>query len=257
MGSFSTRDSNAPNPGTFPSTHWSAVLSAGSGDTPAAHNALGRICEKYWYPLYVYVRRRGYRHSEAQDLTQDFFAFLLQKESLRVAAPEKGRFRSFLLTSLSHFLSNEWDRQNAAKRGGGRVIPLSQLEDADARFQLEPAQSCSADRAFEKIWAMTLLENSLRRMEEDWKKHDKSRLFEALKPFLMAGAEPPSYEELASRLGMNVGAVKMAIFRLRRSFRDVLCQEIAQTVDDPTTVEEEIRHFIRILSSPENTPQTP
>ena len=223
---------------SFSTTRWSLVLAAGHGSRPDAATALATLCETYWYPLYYYVRRRGYRAEEAQDLTQAFFAKLLEKGYLKVADPDRGRFRSFLLASLNHFLANEWDRAKAQKRGG-KVLSLD-IEGAEGRYAREAADSLTAERLFERRWATTLLDLVLARLQEEFAREGRDGVFARLKDFL-GGA--------AADLGMTEAAVKMAVHRLRRRYRHLLRAQIAQTVASPEEIEDEIRHLFAALES--------
>jgi len=232
---------------SFTTTHWSLVLAAGHGSRPDAGAALATLCEAYWYPLYYYVRRRGYRAEEAQDLTQEFFAKLLEKGSLKVADPDRGRFRSFLLAALNHFLANEWDRARAKKRGG-KVLSLD-IEGAESRYSLEPADDLTAEKLFERRWAMTLLDLVLARLREEFAREDRERVFERLKGFLGGAAADAPYRQAAADLGMTEAAVKMAVHRLRRQYRRLLRAQIAQTVASPEEIDDEIRHLFAALDA--------
>jgi RNA polymerase sigma factor (sigma-70 family) len=232
---------------SFATTHWSLVLAAGHGSRPDAATALATLCEAYWHPLYYYVRRRGYRAEEAQDLTQAFFAKLLEKGYLKVADPDRGRFRSFLLVSLNHFLANEWDRARAKKRGG-KVLSLD-IEGAESRYSLEPADDLTAEKLFERRWAMTLLDLVLARLREEFAREGRERVFERLKDFLGGAAADAPYRQAAADLGMTEAAVKMAVHRLRRQYRRLLRAQIAQTVASPEQVDDEIRHLFAALES--------
>lgn len=220
----------------FTHTRWSVVLAA--QEPVRAKVALEELCHTYWYPLYAYVRRRGYRPEDAQDLTQTFFARLLEKNWLDAVAPEKGRFRAFLLAALKHFLANEWDKALAQKRGGG-AIPVA-LE-AETRYQREPLNELSPDRLFDRQWALALLETVLNQLRNEYDTDDKRRLFEALRGTLTGDQPEPGYAEVGRQLGMNEGAIKVAVHRLRKRYRELLRAEIAQTVNDPGQVAEELR----------------
>jgi len=233
---------------SFATTHWSLVLAAAQDRRPDAQAALATLCQTYWYPLYYYVRRRGHRPDEAQDLTQAFFAALLEKEYLRVADPERGRFRSFLLASLNHFLANEWDRARAQKRGGGKVISMD-VADAESRYSLEPADNLTAETLFERQWAMTLLDQVLTELREELARGGKQPLFDRLKGFLGGGAPGASYGQVAAELGMTEGAVKTAVHRLRRHYRRLLRARIAQTVASAEEIDDEIRHLFAALGA--------
>jgi RNA polymerase sigma-70 factor (ECF subfamily) len=239
------RSSDSAPRGTrsFATTRWSLVLSAGEDSRPESRKALSDLCEAYWYPLYYYVRRRGHGAEDARDLTQEFFATLLEKESLRVADPARGRFRSFLLGSLSHFLANEWRRRSAQKRGGRRGPLPFDLGSAEDRYAREPAHDLTPEKAFERRWAILLLDGTLSRLRNEYAAAGKVALFEKLSPYL-AGRKGAAYGEVARALDLSEGAVKVAVHRLRRRCRDLLRAEVAQTVDDPAEVDEELRHLM-------------
>jgi RNA polymerase sigma-70 factor (ECF subfamily) len=220
----------------FANTRWSVVLAA--QDPVRTKTALGELYQTYWYPLYAYVRRRGYSAEDAQDLTQAFFARLLEKNWLDAVAPEKGRFRAFLLAALKHFLANEWDKAQAQKRGGG-LVPVSL--DAETRYQREPRDELSPDRLFDRQWALALLETVLNQLRAEHDTNDKRRLFEALRGTLTGDQPEAGYAELGRQLGLNEGAIKVAVHRLRKRYRELLRAEIAQTVSDPGQVAEELR----------------
>jgi RNA polymerase sigma factor (sigma-70 family) len=233
----------------FATTHWSMVVAAGDRATPRSQEALSRLCEAYWYPLYVYVRRWGHGADEAQDLTQEFFARLMEKGYLRQADPQRGRFRSFLLAALKHFLANERDRAGAQKRGGGRPpLPL-EIENAEGRYSLEPADPETPEKIFERRWALTLLDKVLSRLRDEYHRAGKGALFDLLKDLLTAGKAGEPYARLGAELGMSEGAVKVAVHRLRRRFGELLREEIAQTVADPQDVDDEIRYLFAALGA--------
>jgi len=232
---------------SFAATRWSVVLAAARGAVSArADEAMAELCRVYWFPLYAYVRRRGCETSEAEDLTQEFFARLLAKNYLASVTPEKGKFRAFLLASLKHFLANEWDRSRAQKRGGGRR-PLSlDALNAEDRYRLEPSHNLTAERLYERHWALTLLERILGRLEMEWTVHGKKPLFDSLKSTLTGSAEA-GYAATGEELGMTEAAVKVAAHRLRRRYRELLREEIAQTVARPEEIDEEIRYLLACL----------
>jgi RNA polymerase sigma factor (sigma-70 family) len=233
----------------FVTTHWSLVLSAGEQPSPQAADALEKLCRAYWLPIYAFVRRQGRSPHDAQDLTQEFFARLLEKKSLAVADPARGRFRSFLLASLKHFLANKWDKARAQKRGGGqRLIPID-AATAETRHGLEPADPATADKIYERRWALALLDQVLRRLREEYVSDGREKLFEQLKPTLTEASRTVRYAEIAARLGTNEGAVKVAVHRLRQRYREVLRAEIADTVAGPGEVEDEIRNLFAALSN--------
>ena len=231
----------------FLATHWTVIMAAARGsDTSRAAAALTQMCRTYWYPLYAYLRRRGHDSHGAEDLTQAFFASLLARDFLANIDPRKGKFRSFLLASLKHFLSDERDRASAQKRGGGRpIISLDGL-DAEARYQLEPAHDLSPEKMFEKQWALSLLELVLSRLQAESVAAAKQALFEVLQPAL-TGGQGCRYADMARDLGMTEAAIKTAVHRLRRRYRTLLIEEIAQTVAEPDDVDSEIRYLMSCL----------
>jgi RNA polymerase sigma-70 factor (ECF subfamily) len=223
------------------------VLRARGGGSTSARAALATLCQTYWYPLYAFVRRQGHPPHDAQDLTQEFFARLLARNYLADVAREKGRFRSFLLVALKHFLANEGDRARAAKRGGGQsVISLDDV-GAEGRYQLEPVDRLSADRIFDRRWALTLLERVLERLRAEYGALEKTGEFEAMQDCL-TGKSDQSYAVIARKLGTSEGAVKVAVHRLRKRYRELLRAEVAETVDGPAEVEEELRELLRALA---------
>ncbi len=233
----------------FATTRWSVVLTAGThNDTTRARDALARLCQTYWYPLYAHVRRRGYAVHDAQDLTQAFFARLLERQSLSSADPERGRFRSFILTAMNHFLSSEWKKGMAQKRGGGCPSLSLDWASAEQRFDLEPATHAAPDKLFEKQWALTLLAEVLNRLEREYQTEAGADLFAALKQTLMGVRESQPYAELARSMGMNESAVKVAVHRLRKRYRELIRAEIANTLDHSEDVESEMRHLFQVLA---------
>ena len=238
-----------PSPEYFATTHWSVVLTAQRSDSTRAHAALSQLCQTYWYPLYAFVRRQGHGAHDAQDLTQEFFARLLEKNYLAVVARERGKLRSFLLAALQHFLANEWHRARAARRGGGQVIASLNETDPEGRYVREPADETTAEKIFERRWATTLLEQVVRRLRAEFGRAEKAELYDALKNCLTIERRAVPYAELAARLQMSEGAIKVAVHRLRARYREVLRDEIAQTVSSPEEVEEELRHLFAALGN--------
>jgi RNA polymerase sigma factor (sigma-70 family) len=223
----------------FVTTQWSVVLAAAGSDTPQAQAALEKLCRAYWYPLYAYVRRRGHPAPDAQDLTQAFFARLLEHHWVGDADRKRGRFRTFLLTAMSRFLADEWDKLRAQKRGGGITHVPVQLDAAETRYGHEPADDCTPEQCFERRWALTLLETVLQRLRAVYEREGKGELFAALNSTLIGGRESQPYAELAGQLGMNEGAVKVAVHRLRKRYRQLLRTEIAHA---------ELRHLFAALA---------
>jgi len=229
--------------GDFRTTHWSLVLAAGQGDASGQVAALDQLCRTYWYPIYVYVRREGHAAHDAQDLTQEFFARLLRLHSLDTVAPDKGRFRTFLLASLKHFLADAHDAAQAAKRGGGqRVISLDALA-AEQRYLLEPITEDSPEVLFDRRWALSLLEQSLTRLRDEYQAAEKTRHFEQLKPFLQSPATDGEYDRVAAQLDLSPGAVAVAVHRMRQRYRDLVRAEIAHTVTSQEELADELRHL--------------
>jgi RNA polymerase sigma factor (sigma-70 family) len=232
----------------FVTTHWSVVLSARQKDSPRSSDALETLCRTYWYPLYAYVRRQGHSPPDAQDLTQEFFARLLQKDYLKAAAQEKGRFRTFLIVALKRFLANEWDRARAQKRGGGQLAVPLDTELAEQRYLGEPLESATADRVFERRWALTLLDRTMARLREEFTGAGKAEEFDRLKVCLTAERGEISYAEIAAALAMSESTARVAVHRLRRRFREVFREEIAHTVSGPEEIEEEVRYLMSVLA---------
>lgn len=238
-------DSIVPGAREFHTTRWSVVLAAQRGtDTRQAGLALAALCRDYWYPLYAFVRRRGHSPADAQDLTQAFFADLLGRNAT-MADPAKGKFRSYLLGALKHFLANDWHRANAQKRGGGQALVEWDALDAESRYAIEPTGPQDAEVLYDRRWAMDLLDRAMATLRAEFEAKDDIATFEALKGTL-GGAEPPR-EQLAAELGMSEGALKVAVHRLRHRYRQSVREEIAQTVNSPDEVDDEMRHLLAVL----------
>jgi RNA polymerase sigma factor (sigma-70 family) len=237
-----------PGGGQFNTTHWSVVLLAGETQAPEADAAVNSLCRTYWPPLYAYARRAGHSPEDAQDLTQDFFARLLEKKYLKLANQERGRFRSFLLKSLQHFLVNEWVRSQAQKRGGGQKIFSLDEEAAERSYLQQPADLLSPESLYDKRWAMTLLERAMDRLGADYEGAGKRELFDQLKGSLLTEGSAESYRQLGEPMLMSEGAVKVAVHRLRQRFREAIRSEIAQTVATPAEVDEELRYLLTALA---------
>jgi DNA-directed RNA polymerase specialized sigma24 family protein len=225
------------------------IIRAGRTDAPSTKESMAHLCRTYWYPLYAHVRRRGYATADAQDLTQGFFAHLLAQGSVRSADPARGRFRSFILTALNHFLADEWDKTKAQKRGGGCEVLALDLAAAEQRFELETAQTLPPDQAFDRQWALALLDSVLGRLEEEYRGEGHGELFAALKQTLTGARQSLPYAKLSARLGMSEGAFKVAVHRLRRRYRALLEAEIADTVASPEDARDEMCHLLRALAS--------
>jgi DNA-directed RNA polymerase specialized sigma24 family protein len=233
----------------FPTTHWSRVVAAGGRATPDCREALTEPCRVYWYPLYAFIRRKGFRPDDAQDLTQSYFARLLQTKVLAAVDREKGRFRAFLRTDCGYFLADQRDRENALKRGGG-IAPVSiDVCDAEGRYQVEPADLLTPERLFDRTWALTLLDGVLDRLAREYTGSGRAELFEQLKVVLTDGPRSVSYARIATRLGMSEGAIQSAVQRVRRRYRDLLREGISATLGDPSPaeVEDEIRALFAAL----------
>jgi len=224
------------------------VLAAGDRAAPQGEVALEELCRTYWYPLYAYVRRHGHSREDAEDLTQGFFARLLEKNYLEGISSDKGRFRAFLLVAVKRFMANEWDRANRQKRGGG-AIPLSlDWQDADERYQINPADTLSPDKLYDRAWAVTVLEQVITRLRDESAADGKARQYEQLKGFLMVGKSDIPYAKAAAALELTEGAVRVAVHRLRQRYRELLREEIAQTLSDPAQVEEEMQALFSALT---------
>jgi RNA polymerase sigma factor (sigma-70 family) len=232
----------------FATTHWSVVLAAGQSADTEASAALERLCRTYWYPLYAYVRRRGFSHEDAQDLTQAFFAHLLRKDFLDGVGPEKGRFRSFLLACLKHFLVDEWKRAGTAKRGGNcPALPLD-MDKAEARYQLEARVEANPESLFERRWALDLLERVLDRLRHEAADSGRKAVFDELECCLLGDRPTETYAQLGSRLGLSETAVKVTVHRLRQRYRELLLEEVAHTVSRPEEPEAEMRYLLEVVS---------
>ena len=234
--------------GVFATTHWTVVLAAGSGNSPRANVALEELCRTYWYPLYAYVRRQGHSREDAEDFTQGFFTRLLEKNFLEGITNDKGKFRSFLLVAVKRFLANEWDRANRQKRGGGTLILSLDWQDADNRYQINPADHLSPDKLYDRAWAVTVLEHVITRLRDEHGAEGKAGLYEQLKPFLMVGKSEIPYAQAAATLKLTEGAVRVAVHRLRRRYRELLREEITQTLANPAQADEEMQALFSALA---------
>jgi RNA polymerase sigma-70 factor (ECF subfamily) len=232
----------------FTTTHWSAVVAAGDATLPGAVEALEQLCRAYWYPLYAYVRRRGYSSEDAQDLTQEFFQRLLTSDWIARADQAKGRFRTFLLCGMQNFLANEWQKAGRLKRGGGRVFVALDGLEAEERYRIEPADLASAAKLFDRRWALTLLESVLQRLEAEQSESEARERFGALRQVLVGEPSDEGYSALARRFAVTENTVKSWVHRLRARYRALLREAVAQTVSGPEEAQEELRFLARVLS---------
>ena len=232
----------------FTTTHWSVVLEA-QGESPAAQEALEKLCRTYWRPIFAFLRRQGLQPDEAEDITQGFFSELLERKSLDAVRKEKGRLRSFLLGGLKYFLANEQRRAMAIKRGKGqRLIPLDELH-AEDRIEIEPADPMTAEMIYERRWALTVLERVLNRLKDEYRAAGNAALFDSLKQLLPDEPGSPSQAEIATQLGMTENAIRQAFYRFRQCYQALLREEIAHTVATPGDIEDELRHLITVLEA--------
>jgi RNA polymerase sigma factor (sigma-70 family) len=239
----------APSARWFNTTHWTVVLNAGSDDTALASEALGKLCRSYWPPVNAYVRQRGYPAADAEDLTQQFFARFLEKEHYRLAQRERGRFRTFLLTAVKHFLVNERERISALKRGGGQALESLDETSLDGeRPRIEPADERTAEQAYEKNWAMTLLARVRDQLAADYAADGGADRFAHLEKFLPGEESDLTYAQAAALLGLSEGTIKSDVHRLKRRYRERLREELAHTVSAPTEIEDELRHLMAVCS---------
>lgn len=242
-------ESRSPRDDYFVTTRWTVVLAAGRRSSPDADRALAELCQTYWYPLYAYVRRRCHTREDAEDLTQSFFERLLEKNYLEGLEADRGRFRAFLLAAMKHFLANQWDKAGRQKRGGRATHLSLDWQGADQRFHLDPPDPSSPERLFDREWALALLERVMERLRLEYTGEEKERLFAQARHYLMMGADAVPYGEAAGRLGMTEGALRVAVHRLRKRYRELLREEIAQTVSDPAQIQEELRALQAALAA--------
>lgn len=241
-----------PGPGggnavDFATTHWSVVLRAGDSQAPESAEALEKLCRAYWYPLYAYTRRQGFAPADAQNLTQDFFSRLLEKKQLRTADPERGRFRSFLLTALKRLIISEWRHEHRQKRGGDVLVFSLDEQDAEDRYHHEPADAATPETLFERRWAETVLARVLARLEEEYRRHALG--FANLQPYLVEDKGAAPFAQTAAQLGVTESALKAMVYRLRCRYGEIFREEIAHTVSEPEEIEDEIRHLLAVLRS--------
>ena len=232
----------------FATTHWTVVMAAGGSHTTGARAALDELCQLYWSPLYAYVRRRGSSPEDAEDLTQEFFRTLLEKEYLKAADRDRGRFRTFLLVALQRFLANEWDRTRAQKRGGGLEHVSLDTSSAETRYQVETASEVSPERIYDRRWAFALLGRTMAHLRAEFVASGKEDEFEQIKESLTADRGSLDYRALAERTGQSEGTLRVGIHRLRRRFREIFRREVAQTVATPAEIDAEMRHLMAALA---------
>ena len=244
---MATESGKPQRTGRFNETHWTTVLAAGQKNSQAKE-ALQKLCQIYWYPLYVFVRRQGHGKHDAEDLTQEFFARLLTRDDLATVDREKGKFRSFLLASMKHFLANEWDKAQAKKRGGGKQILSINVQDFESKYAMEPAHAITPDKLYDRRWAMTVLEQVMAKLRKEMRAEGKMDQFEQMKIFLAGSKGDVHYSKVAENLGISEIAVKTAVHRLRKRYRLLLIAEIANTVETKQDVEQELRHLLAALA---------
>ena len=233
--------------GWFTTTHWSVVVAAGHGADQERVQALDRLCQTYWRPLYLYLRRRGFGPDDAQDLAQEFFRAFLERNAVERADPARGRFRTFLLSSLQNFLAQEWRKINTVKRGGGQPLLSLDANSAETQYRTSRCEELTPERAYEKNWAVATLEEAIVNLQNEYQRSAKGELFEKLRLLLWDDSKGETYAELGKQLAMSEAAVKMAVSRLRQRARELLKREIANTVASPNEVEDEFRHLISVL----------
>ena len=231
----------------FHTTHWSVVLGVHTADPARAREALEGLCTVYWYPLYAFLRRLGHQPADAEDLVQGFIEHLLERRFFQAANPEKGRFRSYLLTSLNHYLADDADRACRLKRGAGKPLLSLDAVMAEGRYAQEPVDPCDPEQLFERRWALTLLDTVLHRLEAEASESGRTNLFQQIKGVLLGDRGGVSYAELGAQLGMSEAALTMTVHRLRRRYRELVREEIAHTVSSPAEIEEEMRHLFQVL----------
>jgi RNA polymerase sigma factor (sigma-70 family) len=237
-----------PAAATFATTHWSVVLAVHTEDPARARDALEKLCSVYWYPLYAFLRRRGHQPPDAEDLVQGFIAHLLERQFFQDADPDKGRFRSYLLASLNHFVADTAEHDARLKRGAGKPLLSLDAAKAERRYELEPADPCNPEQLFERRWALTLLDTVLQRLEAEAVESGRADLFHQIKGVLVGDHSGVTYGELAPQLGLSEAALTMTVQRLRRRYRELVREEIAHTVSRPVEIDEEMRHLFQVLS---------
>jgi RNA polymerase sigma factor (sigma-70 family) len=233
----------------FATTHWSTVLTAGQPDSPRALEALERLCQTYWYPIYAYVRRQGHSPAAAQDLTQEYFYRLLKRGDLATVQPGRGRFRWFLLAALKHFLANEWHKGQTQKRGGDRIILSFDALSAESRYGLEESRELSPDKLYDRSWALSLLDQARERLREEYASSGKAVRFQFLEQFLPGEQTDVTYTEAAQELGLTESAIKSEVYRLKKRYRALLRTGVAHTVASPEEIDDEIRYLVKLLAT--------
>ena len=237
-------------PPGFSTTSWTLIRIAAGNPTPDSREALAALCQKYWHPVYAFIRRRGYARDESEDLTQGFFALLIERNYLLDADSKRGRFRSFLLGAVQHFLANEWDRENAVKRGGGQVaVCIDNMAEAEVWHALPAMQQATPESLYERRWALSLLENVASKLRKEFADAGKEGEFDKLSLFLNKDSRPSRYDALAQEMGMSAGALRMSVYRMRQRYRSLLRAEVAETVSEPGEIDEELRYLSSILST--------
>jgi RNA polymerase sigma factor (sigma-70 family) len=242
------RDPDAASPRVFATTHWSVVMAAGQGDSLPARRALETLCRAYWFPIYAYVRRKGYRPEEGEDLTQEFFAHLIARHDFRLADQSKGKFRGFLLSRLDYFLAREWTRAHRQKRGGQFTFVSIDGQPPEERYQLEPADHETPERKFLRQWALTVLKQAMNALQAECEANGKADLFREAKNLISGERDGAAYAEIGRSLAMSEGSVRVAVHRLRQRYGDLLRNEVAQTVSREDEVDEEISYLFQVLS---------
>jgi RNA polymerase sigma-70 factor (ECF subfamily) len=232
----------------FAKTHWSVVLAAGGSDS-RAHEALASLCSDYWYPLYAYARRRDFSPHDAQDLTQEFFARLLKGNWVSQADPKRGRFRSFLLSAMKHFMANEWKRAHTRKRGGGQPSVSLNDESAERRYALEPIEKETPESLFERRWALALLDSVLTQLENEYRNEGKGAWMDAMRSALITDREALDYKDVAQKLNMTETAARVSVHRMRKRYRQLLPAEVGRTLASSQQIENEIRHLFQVLTT--------
>jgi RNA polymerase sigma factor (sigma-70 family) len=233
----------------FATTHWSVVLAAGQTNSPEMEAALEALCKSYWFPIYSYIRRRGHEHQNALDLAQGFFEMLLEKKNLAGIDPHRGRFRSFLLTVLNGYLANQYDRETAQKRGGGKKIISLDDDTIENRYQLEPATNLTPDKIYERHWAVAVMQKALDDLAAEFSSAGKTRLFEALKIYLTTEPSAGDYKIIAQQLNMKEGGIAVSVYRMRQRYRELVRGVVANTVSNPMEIDDEMRHLLELLQA--------